>query len=249
MIAVLIKGARMRLQETYEMLQKFESCQTEEQVSIVALDAASEFGAEYYLSGTMPPPISSPENQMKHLIIGSWPKEWSERYFSCKYLQDDPTITHVRKNIAPLIWDDLNQIDSSRNFVMDEARDFGLLHGITIPQQSLDGLKIGISFAGRHMETSNPNSSIALTVIGAYAVSSALRVLKHKRRNRQVNLTKREREILYWIAEGKTSWEIGIILSIAKPTVEKHFTALQHKLKVNNRTHAVAEALRCGLLH
>lgn len=61
-------------------------------------------------------------------------------------------------------------------------------------------------------------------------------------------LTPRELEILEWVAEGKTAYEIGIILGISKRTVEEHTSHLVEKLGATNKTQAVAIALRTGLL-
>lgn len=50
------------------------------------------------------------------------------------------------------------------------------------------------------------------------------------------SLTRREREVLEWLQQGKTSPEIGIILGCATRTVEKHVQNLYRKLGVSDRT-------------
>ena len=57
-------------------------------------------------------------------------------------------------------------------------------------------------------------------------------------------LTSREAEVLTWVARGKSAWEIGEILDIAKRTVDEHAYAAVRKLGAVNRTHAVALAIR-----
>ncbi|MES2657126.1 MAG: helix-turn-helix transcriptional regulator [Verrucomicrobiota bacterium] len=52
-----------------------------------------------------------------------------------------------------------------------------------------------------------------------------------------VPLTKREREVLGWLREGKTGPEIAIILGCACRTVESHVARLYRKLGVHQRTH------------
>jgi DNA-binding CsgD family transcriptional regulator len=52
-------------------------------------------------------------------------------------------------------------------------------------------------------------------------------------------LTDRQREIMGWIAEGKTSAETGIILGISPRTVEKHLEAIFQRMGVENRIAAV----------
>ena len=62
------------------------------------------------------------------------------------------------------------------------------------------------------------------------------------------NVTPREREVLTWVALGKSAWEIGEILHIAKRTVDEHTQTAMHKLGAVNRTQAVAVALRGRLI-
>jgi DNA-binding CsgD family transcriptional regulator len=53
-------------------------------------------------------------------------------------------------------------------------------------------------------------------------------------------LTKREQEVLSWVALGKTNAEIATILSLAPSTVRKHLENVYVKLSVRTRTAAVA---------
>jgi DNA-binding CsgD family transcriptional regulator len=51
-------------------------------------------------------------------------------------------------------------------------------------------------------------------------------------------LTRREAEVLTWIAQGKTNGEIATILGLSRRTAEKHVEHVLHKLGVENRTTA-----------
>lgn len=62
------------------------------------------------------------------------------------------------------------------------------------------------------------------------------------------NFTLRERETLKWAYEGKTAWEIGVILSISERTVKFHLNNIYKKLDVTNRLQAIAKAIRYGLV-
>jgi LuxR family quorum sensing-dependent transcriptional regulator len=61
-------------------------------------------------------------------------------------------------------------------------------------------------------------------------------------------LTPREREVLGWVARGKSASEIGEILHITKRTVDEHVQTAVRKLGAMNRTHAVAIAIRDGII-
>ncbi len=57
-----------------------------------------------------------------------------------------------------------------------------------------------------------------------------------------LGLSRRESEILGWVAQGKTNPEIGMILGISRRTVHKHLEHIYLKLGVENRTTAAAIA-------
>jgi DNA-binding CsgD family transcriptional regulator len=59
-----------------------------------------------------------------------------------------------------------------------------------------------------------------------------------------VPLTRRELEVLAWVARGKSAREIAGILHIGKRTVDEHVQTATRKLGALNRTHAVAIALQ-----
>jgi len=63
----------------------------------------------------------------------------------------------------------------------------------------------------------------------------------------RLGLSRREAEVLTWVAEGKTNREIGTILGASARTVGKHVERILQKLGVETRTAAAARALQaCG---
>jgi len=59
-------------------------------------------------------------------------------------------------------------------------------------------------------------------------------------------LSERERQIMVWVAMGKTNPEIGMILEISEFTVKNHMKSIFSKLDVTNRAQAVAKLERMG---
>jgi transcriptional regulator EpsA len=57
-------------------------------------------------------------------------------------------------------------------------------------------------------------------------------------------LSERERQIMVWVAMGKTNPEIGCILQISEFTVKNHMKSIFSKLDVTNRAQAVAKLTR-----
>jgi len=92
---------------------------------------------------------------------------------------------------------------------------------------------LSIRFVGQH---SNGDWLIKL-IDGNRPTEAAL--LKSK-----LDLTERESDVLFWIANGKTNREAAEILSMSPRTVNKHLEMIFPKLGVENRTAAAGVALR-----
>jgi DNA-binding CsgD family transcriptional regulator len=58
-----------------------------------------------------------------------------------------------------------------------------------------------------------------------------------------LGLTPREAEVLFWISQGKSNHDIGVILGAKTGTICKHVEHILSKLSVENRTCAAGLAL------
>jgi LuxR family quorum-sensing transcriptional regulator LasR len=63
-----------------------------------------------------------------------------------------------------------------------------------------------------------------------------------------IKLTNREKEVLQWSAAGKSSWEIGQIVSCTEAGVNYHFCNIRRKFGVRSRWVALVMALEQGLI-
>jgi LuxR family quorum sensing-dependent transcriptional regulator len=127
---------------------------------------------------------------------------------------------------------------------MGEAREFNLGCGFTVPMITLDGQTAGFSLASERAEVP-PKVRRQLQLIAMHAFA---RALAQKYNSAPVNLTPREMDILQWMAEGKSDWEIGVILKVSEHLVDKIARQLRAKLNATNRTQTVATALRHNLI-
>lgn len=66
--------------------------------------------------------------------------------------------------------------------------------------------------------------------------------------DRDCDLTEREIECLFWIAEGKTSDEIAVILGISRNTINNYITSVMRKTATKTRAEAIAYAVRNNLV-
>ena len=73
--------------------------------------------------------------------------------------------------------------------------------------------------------------------------SRVFNVEAHAGRLGSLGLTPRETQVLTWITQGKTNYEIGVILGVSTRTICKHVQRILNKLRVENRTAAAAIAI------
>lgn len=60
------------------------------------------------------------------------------------------------------------------------------------------------------------------------------------------SLTRREIDCMGFVADGKTDWEISVILNVSEATVRFHIDNARRKLDAVNRTQAVARLIQSG---
>ncbi|MFQ5330419.1 MAG: helix-turn-helix transcriptional regulator [Thermodesulfobacteriota bacterium] len=53
---------------------------------------------------------------------------------------------------------------------------------------------------------------------------------------------------MQWLKEGKSNWELAMILDISERTVKFHVQNVEKKLNAVNRAHAVALAMDYGMI-
>ncbi|HEB54915.1 MAG TPA: hypothetical protein ENI98_01155 [Gammaproteobacteria bacterium] len=183
----------------------------------------------------------------------SYPADWVEYYYTNKLFLLDPVVITSANISGPFTWNEAyNRVEMStglRQFI-DIAENFGL--------------KEGVSYSSNPRQENNPDTLMSLETSG-YKVDNAylavveyilphlhemvLRIDESIRIPEAVpELTIRERETLKWAYEGKTAWEIGVILSISERTVKFHLKNIYKKLDVKNRSQALSRAARYGII-
>lgn len=111
------------------------------------------------------------------------------------------------------------------------------LSGSPKQNQQLKLNQLQYPLAVRFVSTTEDNQAL-LKLMDGERPSGALMLKK------ELGLTERESEVLYWTANGKTSREAAEILSMSPRTVDKHMEQIFAKLGVENRTAAAGIALR-----
>lgn len=79
-------------------------------------------------------------------------------------------------------------------------------------------------------------------------LSRTLEFVKNRELPTRHKLSKRELECIQWTSEGKTSYEISVILNLSENTVNNYIASVTKKLGAVNRTHMISLALRSSII-
>lgn len=71
---------------------------------------------------------------------------------------------------------------------------------------------------------------------------------KKKNSSRKPVLSPREKEVLHWVAKGKSNSVIADILGVSESTVDTFLRRIYSKLNATNRITAVVRAIRLGII-
>ena len=106
-----------------------------------------------------------------------------------------------------------------------------------------------IVFGGKTPDT-GPAARAALTILGhcVYDKIAELANAGSTLPKLTVALSRRESEVLNWVAQGKCDSEIAIILNMSERTARFHVANAKTKLATPSRVQAVTKALELGLI-
>jgi LuxR family quorum sensing-dependent transcriptional regulator len=232
---------------TLDFVQKLQQLSGYDEICRLIMKELENFGFTCLTSFSLPGPGCDAQDG---ILLNNRPQEYIERYVEQNYFVRDPVIAELRRNLNPYSWGDIREnrdLKKSEKVILDEARDFGATDGFTIPIVTLSGSVSLFCPCGLDPDLSQ-RARAALEIIGIYSHHALKRALVQKQREDAAHtpLTPREREIMQWVAVGKTDDEIADILSIGTTTVTSHVENAKQKLDAFRRTYAVVQAIRFG---
>lgn len=201
------------------------------------------YGLQNFLITGLPVPHDSEWH--RKILFDGWSHEWFVRYGSEGHFFHDPCAARSRVAAEPFLWHELptDGMTARSRLVMDEAAEFGMKDGLCVPIHiPLAGPAV-VTAAGDRIEI--PPGALPLIETLCVHTFRKLSNLETKRDNEDTApLTPRERELLQWSAEGKSTDDISCILGVTANTVESHQRNIRNKLDAINVAHAIVKALR-----
>lgn len=229
----------------FDLARDISRASSTEGLQRVCKAATASLGYDYYLFGGYYPMIEG------IVMSSSFPEDWRNRYDANGYIQFDPTVKHCWTESSPIVWQRMTYSDGKsgeqERKVMEEAKEFGLRSGISVPVHGsgAEGCMLSLASVEEHADYEHHDEA-GLQII-VHAMHEVTKLIISKNGTGMVpateNLSPREIECLSWTAKGKTSWAISRILDVSENTVIFHLRNAIKKLEVTNRSQAVAKAI------
>ena len=184
------------------------------------------------------------------ITADGFPEEWVCEYIEKNLVSVDPIPELAARLSRPFFWHDIStlvtQTTKHESYLtsMERARlGDGLAFYVFGP--ALQNAYVGLGFGVDRIDLDRD------TVFSFQCIAQAGHLqfctLNENFENHEP-LTPREREVLEWVARGKSNSVIAEIVGISVHTVDAHIRGIYRKLEVNDRTSAAIRGLGRGLV-
>jgi DNA-binding CsgD family transcriptional regulator len=180
----------------------------------------------------------------------TYPASWIKRYLQMGYVDVDPVIREGFLRTLPFDWSELTIQTAAEVAFLTDALAHGVgPHGLSIPVQSKHGHRalFSVSFSRSEQEWKDFKGRNQLSLV-QIANRVHRRVISEIFGEDRPHLTTRELECLRWIALGKDTSDIAVILDISPYTVRDYLKSARFKLDAVTSAQAVSKAVKLGLL-
>jgi len=220
---------------------------SEQRVFEEVAEIVRTIGFQYCSFGLHLPSVG---REARDLWFTNYPQPWLQnRYFAHDFQTIDPVIKAALRSLAPVTWTE-DHFDDHPGW--EKAPSHGACHGWTLAMHGHYGETGLISYARNDPELRDDELDRieGQLVWLSHAANGTIESIVARKDIEPLvqELTAREREVLRWTAAGKTSYEIGVILSISARTVNFHVTSILGKMRAVNKTQAVVKAVLFDLL-
>ena len=187
-------------------------------------------------------------------IVLTYKPEWINHYVKCNYETVDPVVSAGVRSLLPVDWGRLDRSNPKAARMFDESREAGVgSQGMTIPMRGVENgvwglFSITSNESDKEWVRRRPEMIADLVLIGNFLHQKAFEA-HHTIEKIDLNaVTRREVEALAWTSEGKSVADIAVLMRISAETVKAHLDSARYKLGALSRVHAVAKAIRHGII-
>ncbi len=204
------------------------------------------YGRTRYRSGTN---LGDPAD---FLVLTNHDPGYVEYFVEQERYMDSPMFRWSFNNHGCASWSKVAEMVSRGSItqaeldVVEKNREFNVNAGYTVSFPAIShrskssaslSAKVGLSQAD--VDELWKEHSLELELLN-YLFDLKISTLPHF--SKHISLTKRQREVLEWIGDGKTTQDTAIILGLTPATIEKHLRLARESLNVDTTAQAVLKA-------
>ena len=208
-------------------------------------DIVSCYGGLHILMCRLPQPH---EAVADCILMDTRPAAWAHRHRSKGYMSIDPLVKIAHQRGTPCTWSEAMTAfkkDSIEHEIHQERLSYGSADGLLVPIQTKTGYSGLVSISAKDKLTDQAIHALSLMSL---AVHNLLSALLQSDSIEFHDFTSREIECLKWVAAGKSDTAIATILDLSSKTVNFHVEGAKRRINAATRAHAVASAIRIGLI-
>jgi len=195
--------------------------------------------------------VATPGQPVQPKMLFGWgATDWATQYVDQRLYRNDPSIQAVFTAIEPFSWDEVEGRSPAREAgaVFNPLRATGAVNGLVVPVHGPLGEVLAVSLISEADDSFSRELRQRMHVAGCLFATRGLTLMERELEAPAPDLTRREIQCVYWVAEGKSDWEIGRILEISEETVAWHVQNAKRKLGVARRAQLATAAWRRGVL-
>ena len=197
------------------------------------------------------PPLGAPDSQAPEIRVAGIPPDLAARYLEERLYRDNPISQAAQRRVEPVYWDEIDEAalsEREQDFIT-EFRATGLRDGVSLPLYGPDGRRgqggLGFREGVRRLPPETLRQYWQIFELAHLRFCALLLPTLGP----MPRLSRREAEVLGWVARGKSNALIGQILGISGATVDAHLRRIYLKLGVFDRITAAVRGIGIGLIH
>lgn len=184
------------------------------------------------------------------IVADGFDPSWESIYVSERMHEIDPVHDFAMTVQRPFYWEELASSEKlsviGQNYFA-AGRKAGLSGGLTIP---VFGPHLSVGYVSLSFEKAGITlDADEMAVARAVAQALHIRFGEIELSSTPISLSKREREVLVWVARGKSNADIATILELSIHTVDTLLRRVYQKLHAHDRVTAVVKGLSAGIVH